>query len=122
MVRPVRRLGHRSRGRHDVPVEVNPKVTGGGVVRPPGNRRGAAEECLIARAPYHGATAWTRRTDRRLLRVPLSAMGDTRQNARATAGHWPASTRHRMLTVRRHHPLGCDGVLDHGVVALTMKA
>ncbi len=31
----------------------------------PGIRHGAAEECLITRTPYHGATAWTRRTDRR---------------------------------------------------------
>ncbi len=34
--------------------------------RTPDNRRGPAEECLITRAPYHGATAWSRRTDRRV--------------------------------------------------------
>jgi hypothetical protein len=78
----VRRLGGRLQGEHGLPLQqakpsqkTRPRTPPRDCPRPPGvgaappsNRRGAAEECLITRAPYHGATAWTRRTERRFCR------------------------------------------------------
>ncbi len=46
-----------------------------GAMAAPSIRRGG-EECLITRAPYHEATAWTRRTDRRIANAEEVAVLD----------------------------------------------
>jgi hypothetical protein len=76
---------------------VCPRTPVGGPARARSNRRGAAEQCLITRAPYLGATAWTRRTDRRVARSVADRDGGGRSHEELPARAGSTATSRAVL-------------------------